>query len=96
MIESHNALHTLRRESVGTQQEAMTVSDLTECLLEHEEPEWPIHPGLEFEILENFAADAANSKHVSRNDAKLLLSFVCLVISGSGNVIASKLQAIPM
>jgi hypothetical protein len=77
--------------------------DLIEQLLEHEEPERPIHPGLEFEVLEGQPEPAertlleeASAKHDPKKDVKLLLSFVFLVISGSANVVLCKLQAIPM
>lgn len=76
-------------------------SDLTERLLAHDEPECPSHPGLEFEVLEQplqqQLLENASSKSIDpTKDLKLLISFVCLVVAGSGNVVAAKLQAIPM
>jgi hypothetical protein len=91
---------TRRREpSVGSV-DGISSQDLTERLLEHEEPDFPIHPGLEFEVLEGaertLLEDEASAKHDPKKDVKLLLSFVFLVISGSANVVLCKLQAIPM
>jgi hypothetical protein len=99
-MEPHTSPVTRRREpSVGSV-DGLLSQDLIERLLEHEEPERPIHPGLEFEVLEGaertLLEDEASAKHDPKKDVKLLLSFVFLVISGSANVVLCKLQAIPM
>jgi hypothetical protein len=101
MIEPRSSPFILRRESSVKAGDGKSSHDLTERLLEHEEPERPIHPGLEFEVLEAQPAERtlleeASAKHDSKKDVKLLLSFVFLVISGSANVVLCKLQAIPM
>jgi hypothetical protein len=92
---------TRRRESSTRAVDGISSQDLIERLLEHEEPDFPIHPGLEFEVLEGAERTAlleeeASAKHDSKKDVKILLSFVFLVISGSANVVLCKLQAIPM
>ena len=67
--------------------------------MEHDEPETPAHPELEYEVI---PADPEcpmveqDSSHNSRSDWKLYLSFIALIVTGSANVVTSKLQAIPM
>jgi hypothetical protein len=90
---------TRRREPSIRALHGISSQDLIERLLEHEEPDFPIHPGLEFEVLEGAERtllEEASAKHDPKKDVKLLLSFVFLVISGSANVVLCKLQAIPM
>jgi hypothetical protein len=98
MIEPRSSPLILRRESPVRAVDGISSQDLMERLLEHEEPEFPIHPGLEFEVLEGAEQTIreALAKHDPKKDVKLLLSFVFLVISGSANVVLCKLQAIPM
>lgn len=99
MMEPRTSPVTRRRESCAKGATGILSQDLIERLLEHEEPEFPIHPGLEFEVLEGAERtllDEVSAKHDPKKDVKLLLSFVFLVISGSANVVLCKLQAIPM
>jgi hypothetical protein len=99
-MEPRSSPVTRRRESSTRAVDGISSQDLIERLLEHEEPDFPIHPGLEFEVLEgaerNLLEEEASAKHDPKKDVKLLLSFVFLVISGSANVVLCKLQAIPM
>jgi hypothetical protein len=109
MIEPRGiGLHLHRRENsqIDSNNEA-----LTSLIIEHDEPERPIHPALEYEILAldddnddsspeetqtppEPSVDATKWDH--KTNLKLLLSCIFLVISGTGNVVAMKLQAIPM
>jgi hypothetical protein len=102
MMEPRSSLQIIRRESPARAVDGNASQDLRERLLEHDEPERPIHPGLEFEILETRSElgdgtiQEVSAKHDPKKDVKLLISFVFLVISGSANVILCKLQSIPM
>jgi hypothetical protein len=74
----------------------------------HDEPEIPIHPALEYEIVQAEVAAAASTAAQPRRekatrppsvilcDARLLLSFVGLILFGSANAVLLKLQAVPM
>lgn len=71
-------------------------SDVVGPLIEHDEPDNPIHPELEYEVL-HAGEDSSSGylpappptmltswrrKRTLKNDAKLLVSFICLVIFG--------------
>jgi hypothetical protein len=76
----------------------------------HDEPEIPIHPALEYEIVQAEVAAAATASTAAQPrrekatrppsvilcDARLLLSFVGLILFGSANAVLLKLQAVPM
>jgi hypothetical protein len=62
-----------------------------EPMPEHDEPDNPIHPELEYEVLQPGEDDSQEfvpplptlrRKRTIKNDLKLLVSFVCLVIFG--------------
>jgi hypothetical protein len=89
--------HLHRREVVAVH------NNDEELLVEHDEPERPIHPALEYEILA--AQDdpiGLPAQMICRpprplsKKLKLFISFFFLVIAGTGNAVAAKLQAIPM
>mmetsp|Transcript_26042 Transcript_26042/g.71734 ORF Transcript_26042/g.71734 Transcript_26042/m.71734 type:complete len:750 (+) Transcript_26042:134-2383(+) len=76
-------------------------------VIEHDEPEIPIHPALEYEVVEAQVQPRRKLHHRPRrrrrkrrvvvlSDWKLVVSFVGLVIFGAGNSISLKLQSIPM
>jgi hypothetical protein len=87
MIEPRRSFQILRPEAQATQ------SILPEePPLEHDEPDNPIHPELEYEVLQPGEDDSQEfvplppptprRKRTIKNDLKLLISFVCLVIFG--------------
>ena len=105
MIEPRSSILLLqKRDSQDVHSLYGDVADMMEnsgdVVLEHDEPEIPIHPALEYEIV---AAEIQPSSLQHRGkppvilcNFKLLLSFAGLVIFGSANSISLKLQAIPM
>eukprot|EP00977_Amphora_coffeiformis_P000673 scaffold145_cov173-Amphora_coffeaeformis.AAC.14 len=92
MIDPKYSYHILRPEAQASQQ-TLPVEDEepVERLIEHDEPDNPIHPALEYEILHE-GEDSSTAyvpppvsirrKRTLKNDVKLLVSFVCLVIFG--------------
>lgn len=104
------ALQVHRRESSQFDGNDSAVV-LNAFLVEHEEPETPIHPALEYEVFaavsesassnsgdddSTVAATTRQEERAAQKSVKLMISFIFLVIAGSGNVVAAKLQAIPM
>ena len=109
-------LHLHRRESSQASYSGVNNESLSSLMVEHEEPETPIHPGFEYEVLaapddpeEESSAEIEErpeqappppqaerkwSRH--KRNLKLLISLLLMVVSGTGNVVAMKLQAIPM
>lgn len=98
MIEPRSSLQILRPETQGSQtlpeEQAEAEAAAASPIIEHDEPDNPIHPELEYEILhageDNSIADfvplagpvnPARQRTV-KNHLKLLVSFVCLVIFG--------------
>jgi len=97
MVEPRGSIHIRRDSKIPPRLEE---EDLTEPLImEHDEPETPVHPLLEYEVLPAEVGDSElihRRKQQPEHKWKLYVSFVFLVISGSLNVITAKLQAIPL
>jgi hypothetical protein len=104
MIDPRAGLHILSREPVASHAVDDSCNAAAERLRKHDGPTSPVHPELEYEVLSQGSKDPLHEQnfressieHDPRRDLKLLLSFIFLVIAGSGNVVAAKLQAIPM
>lgn len=100
MIQPKHSLQILQRPeaqgsqtgNVGDESEDVVVGPI----VEHDEPENPIHPELEYEVLHE-GEDSSTGyippllpptgtrrrrKRTLKNDVKLLVSFICLVIFG--------------
>ena len=92
MIEPKYSFHILRPDAQASQQTLPEEEEEpVERIIEHDEPDNPIHPALEYEILHEGEDSSAyipppittrRRKRTLKNDAKLLVSFVCLVIFG--------------
>ena len=113
MIEPRGIIaHVHRRDSsILDGNDNLNVS-ASELLVEHDEPERPIHPALEYEVLaavdasddddrpatalDETAAPQAPTRNPHTKRLKLAVSFIFLVLAGTANVVATKLQAIPM
>ena len=96
MIDPKYSFQILRPEAQASQ--PLPVGDAPEQeeqpMIEHDEPDNPIHPELEYEVLlagedssTGYVPPAPNPVEVRRkrtlkNDVKLLVSFVCLVVFG--------------
>ena len=113
MIEPRGIIaHVHRRDSSVLDGSSSLQISASELLVEHDEPERPIHPALEYEVLAAVAVDDDDqlpataldemtpTERPTRNPntkrLKLVISFIFLVLAGTGNVVATKLQAIPM
>lgn len=106
-MEPRHSIHHLRADSLsgrsifeGEQEEDAGGSPAV-ILMEHDAPESPIHPALEYEIVPTSQSNEEEcpqrrSRSNEKSDFKLYLSFLALIITGSANVVTSKLQAIPM
>ena len=94
MIDPKYSYHILRAEAQAPQQTLPEGdAEQVERIIEHDEPDNPIHPALEYEILHE-GEDSSTAyipppapvptrrKRTLENDVKLLISFVCLVIFG--------------
>ena len=99
MIDPKYSVHILRPELQASQSTLQPDDDEdlpVEPIIEHDEPENPIHPLLEYEILHEGedsstgyiplapspTTNIARRKRTLKNDMKLLVSFVCLIIFG--------------
>ncbi len=126
MIEPRSSLLHLHRKS-SYSRSAETAEIFHAEAFDDLQPERPIHPALEYEVLlheeddedENITMNQSNSPQEIKEDmtgrsatpgtpriqntktntsrlVKLVLSFILLLISGTGTVVFMKLQAIPM
>lgn len=93
MIEPKYSFHILRPEAQASQQTLPEEGEEpAERIIEHDEPDNPIHPALEYEILHEgedsstayipLVRTLGRRKRTLKNDAKLLASFICLIIFG--------------
>ncbi|GAX13642.1 hypothetical protein FisN_14Lh347 [Fistulifera solaris] len=126
MIEPRSSLFYLHRKLSYSRPEETEEFFYSEAF-DDLQPERPIHPALEYEVLlqeedeedGNINNNPSNSSHENKEDmtvsaatpetptihstktnksrlVKLVLSFILLLISGTGTVVLMKLQAIPM
>lgn len=95
MIEPKLGLQVLRPEFHASQTFPEDEDLLVGPIVEHDEPETPIHPELEYEVLHEgedssmgyippplLPSTRRRRKRTLKNDVKLLISFVCLIIFG--------------
>ena len=92
MIDPKYSFQILRPEAQASQTFSEDEPDVGP-IIEHDEPDNPIHPELEYEVL-HAGEDSSTGyipppptniqrrKRTIKNDVKLLVSFICLVIFG--------------
>lgn len=90
MIDPKYSFQILRPDAQASQSLAEEEEDAGPPI-EHDEPNNPIHPSLEYEVLragEDSSTDYVpppvipRRKRTLKNDVKLLVSFICMVIFG--------------
>lgn len=102
-------LHIHRREnSLFEGNDSSASFNFNNLTIEHDEPEVPIHPAFEYEVVfsssdNNIADDTQEAataptepKRTRKRKLKLLVCFLFLIVTGVANVVTLKLQAIPM
>lgn len=108
MIEPRSVRFHLRRRRPRHSEEEQE----TAILMEHDEPEHPIHPGFEYEtealhyvsrLSERSQQSIAEENEARRRRNKscrrrayLLASIVLMLVAGTGHCVSLKLQAMPM